>query len=75
MLDDIKEIMLRYTDVDPDTITEDSRLAEDLNLTSFSLMCIMGDIEAELGIEIDETLLVDIYTVGDVIKYLETIQG
>ncbi len=75
MLEKIKEIMLGYVDVDPDTITEDSRLAEDLGLTSFSLMCIMGEVEQELGITIDETQLVDIYTVGDVMRYLETVQG
>ena len=51
-------------DLDPDSITEDTLLAEDLGLDSFSLMSIMGEAEEELDIEMDETKMVDIYTVG-----------
>jgi acyl carrier protein len=74
MLENIKEIILRYADVDPDEITEEARLAEDLGLDSFSLASIMGDAEQEFDIVVDETQLVDIYTVGDVLKYLEKAQ-
>jgi acyl carrier protein len=75
MLEKIREIILRYADVESDQITEDARLAEDLGLDSFSLASIMGDAEQEFDIVIDETQLVDIYTVGDVLKFLETTQG
>ena len=74
MLDKIKEIMTRYVELEPDTIKEDSRLAEDLNLTSFAVMSMMGDFEDEFGITVDESELTDIRTVGDLIAYIQSKQ-
>jgi acyl carrier protein len=75
MLDKIKEIMTRYVELEPDTIKEESRLAEDLNLTSFAVMSMMGDFEEEFGITVDESELTDIYTVKDIMDYLEKKQA
>ena len=75
MLDKIKEIMTRYVELEPDTIKEDSRLAEDLNLTSFAVMSMMGDFEEEFGITVDESELTDIHTVGDIIAYIQSKQA
>ncbi|MBR2761488.1 MAG: DUF1493 family protein [Solobacterium sp.] len=71
MLEKIKTIITRYADVNPDDITEESRLAEDLNLTSFAVMSMMGDFEEEFDITVDESQLTDIYTVGDIMNYLK----
>jgi len=71
MLDKVKEIMTRYVDLDPSEIHEDSKLAEDLALTSFAVMSMMGDFEEEFGITVDESELTDIHTVGDIVAYLE----
>jgi len=72
MLDKVKEIMTRYVDLDPSEIHEDSKLAEDLALTSFAVMSMMGDFEEEFGITVDESELTDIHTVGDIVAYLES---
>ena len=71
MLDKIKEILAEYAEVDLDEVTEDSRLAEDLGLSSFSMMSMMGDFEEAFGIAVDETELTDIETIGDVIEYIK----
>ena len=75
MLDKIKEIMTRYVELEPDVIKEDSRLAEDLNLTSFAVMSMMGDFEEEFGITVDESELTDIHTVGDIMAYIRSKQA
>ena len=75
MLDTIKEIMTRYVDLDPNDIHEDSRLAEDLALTSFALMSMMGDFEEEFGVTVDESELTDIHTVGDIMAYIRSKQA
>jgi acyl carrier protein len=75
MLDKIREIMTRYVELDPEQIQEDSRLAEDLALTSFAVMSMMGDFEEEFGITVDESELTDIYTVKDIMDYLEKKQA
>lgn len=75
MLDQIKEILAQYVEVEPDEITEESRLAEDLGLSSFAMMSLMGDLEEQLGIAIDESELTEINTIGDVLKYIESKKG
>ncbi|MBR4456381.1 MAG: acyl carrier protein [Solobacterium sp.] len=75
MLEKIREIITRYADVNPKDIKEDSRLAEDLGLTSFAVMSMMGDFEEAFDITVDESQLTGIYTVGDIMKYLETMKA
>ena len=67
--------MTRYVELEPDTIKEESRLAEDLNLTSFAVMSMMGDFEEEFGITVDESELTDIHTVGDIMAYIRSKQA
>jgi len=75
MLEKIRDIMTRYVDVEPEEIKEDSKLAEELGLTSFAVMSMMGDFEEEFGITVDESELTDIYTVKDIMNYIEKKQG
>ena len=75
MLEKIREFMLRYVVVEPEEIREDSKLAEELGLTSFAVMSMMGDFEEEFGITVDESELTDIYTVKDIMDYIEKKQG
>lgn len=71
MLEKIRDIMSRYVDVAPADIKAESRLAEDLALTSFAVMSMMGDFEEEFGITVVEEELTDIHTVGDIMAYIE----
>lgn len=75
MLEKIREIMTRYVELEPEDIKEDSRLAEDLGLTSFAVMSMMGDFEEEFEITVDENELTDIYTVKDIMDYIVKKQG
>lgn len=71
MLEQVRDIMTRYVELEPDQIKEDSRLAEDLALTSFAVMSMMGDFEEEFGITVVEEELTDIHTVGDIMAYIQ----
>ena len=71
MLDQVREILSQYVEADPSTITEDTLLAEDLGLTSFAFMTMMGNFEDTFEITVDETELNGIRTVGDVIEYIK----
>lgn len=75
MLEKIRDIMTRYVELEPEEIREDSKLAEELGLTSFAVMSMMGDFEEEFGITVDENELTDIYTVKDIMDYIEKKQG
>ena len=71
MLDQVREIISQYVEADPSTINEDTLLAEDLGLTSFAFMTMMGNFEETFEITVDETELTDIRSVGDVIEYVK----
>ena len=48
---------------------------EDLGLTSFAFMSMMGDFEEEFGITVeDESELSDVHTVGDIADYIKKMQ-
>ena len=71
MLEKLKELICNYVDTDPETITEDSRFIEDLGFNSYDFMSMLGELESELDITVDEEDVFTLQTVGAAIKYLE----
>lgn len=67
----IKNTILEYVDVDPDSITAETKLVDDLNLNSYELISIVGSLEQELGTSIPDEELRNMQTVGDVVDYLK----
>ncbi|MDO4739880.1 MAG: acyl carrier protein [Eubacteriales bacterium] len=57
--------------VDGKEIELSSRLVEDLGADSANVMMLIMDIEQEFAITVDDSLLADVRTVGDIVKYLE----
>lgn len=74
MLEKLKEIITNYVEVNPDEITAESRFIEDLGLNSYDFMCMLGDVEDEFSISVDEAEIVNLRTVGEAIAYFETLQ-
>ena len=73
MLEKLKNIIINYVEVDKDEIKPESRFMEDLGFTSFDFMSMLGEIEDELDVEIDQGEAADIRTVQEAIDYLEKI--
>lgn len=71
MFDKLVEIICNYVEVDPEKIAPESRFMEDLGFTSFDFMSMLGEIEDEFDIEIDQQEAVNIRTVGEAAAYLE----
>ena len=75
MLDKIKEILAQYADVDLDEVTEESRLAEDLGLSSLDFMSFLGELEDTFDVELDpEQMSKEVYTISDAIRMIEAAQ-
>ncbi len=71
MLDQLKTILARVNrEIDMDSVTEDTRLIEDLSLDSLSMMLFAMEIEAAFGFRFTEP--VKFVTVGDVCRFLES---
>ena len=73
MFEKLKEIICNYVEVAPESITSESRFMEDLGFTSFDFMSMLGEIEDEFDVEIEQQKAADIRTVGEAVAYLEEI--
>ncbi len=70
MIDQLKTILARVNrEIDMDSVTEETRLIEDLSLDSLSMMLFAMEIEAAFGFRFTEP--VKFVTVGDVCRFLE----
>ena len=74
MLDQLKELIVNYVDVDADTITEDSRFIEDLGFNSYDFMSMLGEVEATFDVQVAEEEILKLSTVGDAICYFESLK-
>ena len=71
MLDKLKEILGKVLpDLDMSTVTEETRLIEDLAFDSLAMMMMSMEIEDAFGFRFKE--FVKFETVGDVCNYLES---
>lgn len=75
MFDKLVEIICTYVEAEPKKITGDSRFMEDLGFTSFDFMSMLGELEDELDVEINQQEAADIRTVGEAVTYLEKISA
>lgn len=75
MFEKLTEIICNYVEVEPENVKPESRFMEDLGFTSFDFMSMLGEIEDEFDIEIDQQKAADIRTVQEAVDYLEELQG
>lgn len=73
MLEKLAEIICNYVEATPESITPDSRFMEDLGFTSFDFMSMLGELEDEFDVEINQQEVANVRTVGEAMAYLESI--
>ncbi|MEE1137971.1 MAG: acyl carrier protein [Acutalibacteraceae bacterium] len=73
MLDIIKEIICGFVDVEPEDITEDSRLTTDLGLCSLDLAMLSTELEREFGVSVTAKTFATVKTVGGLMDYIKGI--
>ncbi len=74
MLETIRNIICSYVDIDPNEITESSKIRSDIGLNSFDLVNVAVDLENEYGISVDSKSFGGIKTIGDIMKYIESVK-
>ena len=75
MFDKIVALIAAQLPVKKEQIKRESRLIEDLGADSANIMILIMDIESEFDIVVDDDMLGDIKTVGDIVDYLEKRAG
>ena len=74
MLETFRNIICNSVDIDPEDITEDSKLRSDIGLNSFDMVNVAVDLESEYGVKIDSKEFSGLKTIGDLMKYIATIK-
>ena len=68
----VKGIIAKHLGIDRDKVTEDANFIDDLDADSLDPVELAMRFEEKFGCEIPEAAADSMFTVGDVIKFLET---
>ncbi len=71
MLDRIIDIICEYGEEEKDNITVDSKLINDIGLSSFDITDLVCRFEEEFDIEIPDRKISTFQTVGDIYTYIK----
>ena len=71
ILEKIKDIMEEELGKDRNEITLESDIIKDLGLDSLDIVTLIMAVEDEYGFTADDDEIVNLKTVGDVVKYIE----
>ncbi len=72
-LEAVKKMIGEQLRVDPAKINENSRLVEDLNADSANIMVMIMDLEDSFGITVEDDQIMKLQTVGDVVRYIDSV--
>ena len=71
VLEKVKKILSDQFDVEEDSITPDTLIADDLGADSLDVVDLVMSLEEEFDTEIPDEEVENIKTVGDIVKYIE----
>ena len=71
ILEEVNEIITKYIKIDPERITLESRLNEDLDADSIDIADVVMDIEEKYGFEFSDEDAENIVAIKDLVKVIE----
>lgn len=74
MLEKVKSVLAQQFELDPESITMDTNLIDDLGADSLDVVELIMSLEDEFGIAISDNDAAQLYTVGRIVDYLEKLQ-
>jgi acyl carrier protein len=73
--DRVKKIVVEHLGVEPDKVTEDASVIDDLGADSLDIVELVMAFEEEFGVEIPDDAAEKITTVNDAIEYIDQNKG
>ena len=67
----VRNMIATQLQVDPASITMESRLVEDLKADSANVMVMILEMETEFGMEVEDEVILQLKTVCDIVDYIE----
>lgn len=74
MFEKVKSVLAQQFELDPESITMDTNLIDDLGADSLDVVELIMSLEDEFGISISDNDAAQLYTVGRIVDYLEKLQ-
>lgn len=74
VFDKVRDMIVELLQVDAASVTPESRLVEDLKADSANVMVMILELEDKFGIEVEDEVILNLKTVGDVVSYIEAHQ-
>ncbi|MEE0059240.1 MAG: acyl carrier protein [Acutalibacteraceae bacterium] len=71
VLEKVKAILADQFDAEEDAITADTTIQDDLGADSLDVVDLLMTIEDEFEVEVPDTEIENLKTVGDLVKYIE----
>ena len=71
VFENVRDMIASQLQVEPSTITPESRLVEDLKADSANVMVMILELESAFNIEVEDEAILSLKTVGDVVDYIE----
>ena len=67
----VRDMIASQLQVAPESITMESRLVEDLKADSANVMVMILEMETEFGMEVEDEVILQLKTVGEIVDYIE----
>ena len=74
MFEKVKSVLAQQFELDPESITMDTNLIDDLGADSLDVVELIMSLEDEFGIAISDNDAAQLYTVGRIVDCLEKLQ-
>ena len=71
----VKAIIGEQFDIEEFSITMETSLSEDLEADSLDLADLLASLEDEFDLEVEDSVITNINTVGDIVNYISSIKN
>ena len=71
VFDKVRDMIAEQLQVDAKMIAPESRLVEDLKADSANVMVLILELENQFGIEVEDEVILNLKTVGDIAGYIQ----
>lgn len=75
VFESIAALIAKQLKVAPEKVTREARLVEDLGADSANVMVLIMDLEDQFNMQVEDSAITTLKTVGDVADYIQSRQG
>ncbi|NLE20423.1 MAG: acyl carrier protein [Clostridiales bacterium] len=75
VLETVVKLIADQLKADPAKVTRDARLVEDLGADSANVMVLIMDLEDHFNMQVEDSAITSLKTVGDVVDYIQARQA